>query len=365
LEQKQEVDFIIVGQGLAGTLLSYFLMLENQRVVVLDYPHAGRTTSIAAGLINPVTGRRIAKSWRFEALAAFAKQTYQRLEEQLNIPLWLEWSIVRALHNNFEVNEWLRRSAFPEFSNYLQDGPDPQNFDERLRQPFGWGELRGCAQVALPALVEKWRVRLQQQNTYFIEDFDYDQLTTVGEKVVYKAWSARKIVFCEGARAVANPFFKDLPFLPTKGELMLVKIPGPAFGKIVKHNIFLIPLGGDLYWAGATSRYEYEGASPSAYGKQWLTDELGKSLKVPFEVVSHEAGIRPTVSDVRPFLGVHHDHPSVGIFNGLGTKGALLAPFFAKQLTDFLLGNGKLDEEVDIVRFERKELKGHFFTKQD
>ena len=65
----------------------------------------------------------------------------------------------------------------------------------------------------------------------------------------------------------------------------------------------------------------------------------------------HTAGIRPTVNDRRPLIGLHPEHRSLGVFNGLGTKGVMLAPFFAKQFAGFLEHALPLNKEVDIARF--------------
>lgn len=363
LDKKQHVDYIIVGQGLAGTLLSYFLLLENQRIVVLDYPHEGRTSKIASGLVNPVTGRRIAKSWRFEELAAFAKQTYQSMETMLGVEIWHERTIVRALHSVFEENEWMRRSGYPEFQDFMDDISDIADFEGKIRPPHAWGELKGCAQVALPMLVETWQQHLVERGVFFTENFDYQRIVEGEDEVSYGQWSAKKLIFCEGAKAIENPFFNHLPFLLSKGELLIVRIPGLEPRQIIKHKLFLVPLGDELFWAGSTSRLEFEGPNPSEEGRKSLLNDLKNTLALPFEVVGHLAGIRPTVSDLRPFLGLHPDRSSLGIFNGLGTKGALLGPFFAKQMASFLVGKDQLEQAVDIKRFELGSISGHFFTK--
>lgn len=348
---------------MAGTLLSHFLLLENQRVAVVDFPHVGRTSNIAAGLINPVTGRRIAKSWRFEELQPFARRTYEALEQILGVPLWNDRPIARALHNNFEVNEWLRRSSFPEFREYLFDEPEMPELQGKIHAPHAWGEIRGGAQVSLPILIEKWQQFLMEREVYFLDDVDYQLIETNTEGVRYKNLLARNMVFCEGAKAVSNPFFQHLPFIPTKGELFLIHIPGLAFERILKHNIFVIPLGNGFYWAGSTSRHEFDGPLPTEYGRNFLLAELEKTLAVPFEVLHHLAGIRPTVADIRPYLGRHPSYHQLSIFNGLGTKGALMGPFFAKQMADYLLGKGQLDEEVDIGRVGKVGSGGHDFKK--
>ncbi|MCC6726203.1 MAG: FAD-dependent oxidoreductase [Saprospiraceae bacterium] len=361
MASSNDFDCIIVGQGLAGTLLSYFLLLENQRVAVIDYPIQGRTSHIAAGLINPVTGRRIAKSWRFEELVGFARQTYEALELKLSIALWKDQTIHRALHNTFEENEWLRRSSFPEFQAYLFDEPSIGEIKDKIHEPHGWGELRGAAQIALPLLIEKWKEQLVNQGLYFNEIFDYQQLRFENDRINYRDLSAEKMIFCEGAKATENPFFNHLPFLPTKGELLLVRFHELNFEQILKHNLFLIPMGNGIYWVGATSRYEYDGPNPSDYARKYLINELDKTVKVSYEIISHEAGIRPTVADVRPLLGRHSEFHNLFIFNGLGTKGALMGPFFAQQMAKYLVGFGGLDEDVDIKRFDNLDKKGHFF----
>ena len=359
--KTEELDFLIVGQGLAGTLLSYFLLLENQRIKIIDFPHPGATSKIAAGVMNPVTGRRIAKSWRFEELLPFAKKTYLEFETLLGIEIWRERNILRALHNNFEENEWTRRGAFPEYEPYFEEEADASSFSGKIRQPFAWGELRQSAQVAMPELVAAYRQWLENQDLGLTEIFDYQQFKPIEGRATYQHFSIKKIVFCEGARAMVNPFFNHLPFALTKGELLIVHIPGASFDKMLKHKIFIVPIAHapeelasqdtDLYWVGSTSRWEFEGHEPTEERRKWLVKQLDEVLEMPYEIVGHHAGIRPTVQDIRPFLGVHPHYPTLAIFNGLGTKGASLGPFFAKQMADFLLGKGELEAEVNISRF--------------
>ena len=74
-------------------------------------------------------------------------------------------------------------------------------------------------------------------------------------------------------------------------------------------------------------------------------------MNVPFEVVDHKAAVRPTVKERRPFIGIHPNHKQIGIFNGLGAKGVLLAPFFASHFSEYLLGKTELMKEIDVKRF--------------
>ena len=58
-----EVDFMIVGQGLAGSLLASELLDAGKTIQIFDADHEGAASAIAAGIINPITGRRLVKSW--------------------------------------------------------------------------------------------------------------------------------------------------------------------------------------------------------------------------------------------------------------------------------------------------------------
>jgi glycine/D-amino acid oxidase-like deaminating enzyme len=127
-----------------------------------------------------------------------------------------------------------------------------------------------------------------------------------------------------------------------------------AFDKIVKqNNIFLAQLGNDLYWVGATYEWHFENDAPTETARLELLERLDTVLKMPYQVIDHWAAIRPTVKDRRPFLGQHGEFPQLWIFNGLGTKGASLAPFWANHLSEAIQNDSALDPEVSIERFKQ------------
>ena len=353
-KRPEHPDFLIVGQGIAGTLLAHFLARAGIRVLVLDKPHPAASSLKAAGIINPITGRRYAKSWMIEQLLPFAKNTYLQLEQEFQIELWHERNLLRALPSIQDENEWLRRSAFPDFKPWFAHQADLSGLEGVLKPVYAWGETMGAAQVNFPALLTAFRSKLKKDKALREEDFDFKKLDLGGANPIYDGMEVKAVVFCEGARAVANPFFGYLPFVPTKGEFLVVKIPGVDFPKMIKNGVTIVPAGEGTYWVGATSRFEFEDECPSAQQRAWLLNKLQNALAVPFEVIRHDAAIRPTVFDIRPFIGPHPKYKGLFIFNGLGTKGASLAPFFAHHFTRFLVDGHPLMPEVDIQRFEDK-----------
>lgn len=352
-------DYLIVGQGLAGTLLAYFLEKSGQTVHLIDDDYVRAASKVAAGIINPVTGRRYVKSWRIESLIPFARQTYQALEQELDIEIYHPRPILRALFNQREENDWQVRAFDPAYQTYIvpKAAVDTGAYTDHTSPVFAYGELRQGAQVALDILIRRYRSLLLEKNALTAEPFDYSGLQQSAGGITYGDIKARGLIFCEGARAMANPFFSHLPFEGNKGEALIVKLDEATFHKILKHRIFVVPLADDRYWIGSSSTNHYPDDQPTAQGRQYLLEKLQDLLRVPFTLEEHRSAIRPTVKDRRPLLGRHPDFPTLWIFNGLGTKGASLGPYLAKHFVDVLVGDVPIDPEVNIERFRVKASK--------
>ncbi len=353
--QTSVSDYLIVGQGLAGTLLGWFLLKKGNTIRVVDPGNPETSSKIAAGIINPVTGRRVVKSWKIDQLLPFAEQTYHELETEFGIEVFTKRNIVRALAAPEEENTWLARSGDPEYQRYMLPEADMATFEGKLKPTFSHGELKHGAQMKMGKLIAAFRKKLKKNEALLETEFDHSKLEMTEAGVVYnKKWPARKVIFCEGENMRENPFFSELPLPCSKGEMLFVRIPEAKFEKMYKQKIFIVPQGDDIYWVGSNYSFQFKNADPTEKGKQYLIDRLHSILDIPFEVVSHHAAIRPTVRDRRPLLGFHSEYPQLAIFNGLGTKGASLGPFWAAHMADFLQGEVELDREVDIRRFEKQ-----------
>lgn len=344
-------SYLIVGQGLAGTLLAHFLIKKGQQVRVMDDNYERAASKVAAGIINPITGRRFAKSWKIDELLPFAAKTYSELEQQLGISIFHKKNILRVLFSQKEENTWLSRSIWPTFSPYVIDYPDGSDYDNKIKKGVGFAELKESAKVDIKKLVEQYRIWLKKQKCLVEGTLDYDKINlSIEGKVGYKGHSYKKIIFCEGYQATQNPFFNYLPFQAAKGEALIIRIDNFPKDKMLKHKVFFVPLGENLYWIGSNYEWKFKTDMPTQEGRIDLEQKLQKVLHLPFEVVEHLAAVRPTVEDRRPLAGLHPKFPQLAVFNGLGTKGASLSPYFAEEMAAFLVEGRKLDEEVDIAR---------------
>jgi len=354
MNKANDVDYIIVGQGLAGSLLAYFLHKKNRRLLVIDPGLDNTSSKVAAGIINPVTGRRYVKSWRIDELIPFARQTYLELESLLGAKLYKDRHVLRALFSPAEQNHWNARLGDPGYEPYILPEAVPAKWASMLQPVYAFGELARGAQIDLNLLLVRFRVWLSENHRLAVDVFDHRDLDLSPRRLRYRDWTARAIVFCEGYLAKFNPFFNDLPYEGAKGEVLRIAIEGNQPRKLLRHHFFLVPMEDGTYWVGSNHLWHWETEDPTPEGKQWLTAQLGKILKVPYEVRDHRAAVRPTVQDRRPLLGMHPVFPNVFIFNGLGTKGASQGPFFARHMADVLTENTPVDPEVDIRRFHAK-----------
>lgn len=345
-------DFLIVGQGTAGTVLSYTLLQAGHSVLVIDEPKLNSSSRVAAGVINPVSGRRFTVAWLYDEIYPIARDTYRRMEQLLNIPVFVERDIYTVL-----PSEQLR-TAFMERTQGLayMEEPTPERvarYDRWLDQPLGAAIVKG-ATAMLSNLLPAWRAYLKEKNSLIETTLDVSRLIINDNGVQYGDISARYLIFCEGAAAATNSWFGNIPFLLNKGEVLHVHIPGFSTPDIIKRSVTLVPQGAETYWVGATFAWNYPDEGPTAEKRAFLESGLQQLLKVPYEVIGHVAAVRPSGTDRRPMMGMHPGYPSIGIFNGLGTKGTSLAPAMAAQLVAHILEDAPLWPDTDIKRFFNK-----------
>lgn len=300
----------------------------------------------AAGIINPITGKRFVKSWRFETFFPAAQQAYAQLEQALGLRIWEEKPIVRLLATAEEANDWSLRCGLPDYADYLSELPDAGGWSPFVRKEFRFGAIHRAARVHFGQLLSAFRQQLRARGLLLeraIEPRETAQLLRQYDRVV----------FCEGYRAAHNPYFPDLPWQIAKGEALLLRFADPGVAQVtdmLKKTVTLVPLSDGTCWAGGSYQWHYPDLNPSAGERDYLLGHLRDMLATPFEVVGQVAGVRPTVRDRRPFLGESPLCRDVFIFNGLGTKGALLAPYWAEHLAAHLLEGLPLDAEVGVGR---------------
>ncbi|MEM8868182.1 MAG: FAD-dependent oxidoreductase [Verrucomicrobiota bacterium] len=353
-ETQLRTDFLILGAGLAGCLMAWRLFEAGQSVRLIGDTSRGGSSEVAAGIINPVTGRWMTKTWDFDHLMPEARALYNQIEAHLGIQVFNEVPARRFCLNEADAKRANRRIRNPRYADVLGSFIPAGEAPIQIHDPFGSFEIAQAAYVDLPKLLTQLRTFFKERNAFEDQTFEYQDIYQANGCWHYQQQAYERILFCEGAQMKANPWFKDLPLKPIKGETLLLASESNALTPgIYHHEKWLLPYGDGTYRIGATYDEKDLSEAPTASAKDDLSaaSEVFARSAGPFTPIKQLAGLRPSTPDTRPLVGAHPDHPELLLFNGLGSKGASVAPKLSKDLVRHLLENKPLNPEVALSRF--------------
>jgi len=349
-----QTDVLIIGQGICGSFLSRELGRAGLSYVVIDEERPLTASRAAAGLINPVTGRRLVKTWMIDELLPFAQEAYRQAGEDLGASFLRPASVVDFFPTPQMRLAFLRRyEEVP--AGYLRLPEDEGDWRDRFSYDFGYGWISPCYLVDMQGLLAAERRRMVEKGVLRGERFVTAELVVEPAGVHYRDIEARWAIFCDGIESFQNEYFSRLPFAPNKGEVLVVEAPELTLPEAVvfKKGMSLIPWREGLFWVGSSYEWSFADAGPTAAFRERTEAVLREWLRVPFRVVEHIAAVRPATLERRPFVGFHPLYPAVGILNGMGTKGCSLAPYFARQLVQLMVSGVAIQADADILRFRK------------
>jgi glycine/D-amino acid oxidase-like deaminating enzyme len=282
---------------------------------------------VAAGIVNPITGQRLVKSWRGETLLPAARATYREIEAQLGVRLWHEMRIRRLFANERERAIFAEKQARGDLAPFVDAaGADAEGF---------W--IREGARVDFRALLSGSRMRWMRQGR-FTEAASADKFD--------------RVIDCTGAAILRSDTFKFVSWECSKGEILEIAIEGLAPDVILNRRQWVVPINERSAWVGATHEPGVRDSEPTPAARTSLESSARELLGGrPFRLVQQRAGLRVTLPDKRPVAGVHPQNPRLGVLNGLAAKGALWAPLLARQWARHLAEGAVFDPEIDVRRF--------------
>lgn len=353
------IDYLIVGSGLAGISFAELALKNNKTILVID-DKSQISSTIAGGLYNPVILKRFSEVWNAQEQLILMDEFYDQVELKLKTKFNFKMPILRKFFSIEEQNNWFAASDKKNLAPFLSTKLISKKYNS-IESPYDYGEVLHTGYVDTALLLDTYREYLLENNLLLQETFDFRYVEFFDFGIQYKNIQARHIIFAEGFGLHKNPFFNYLPLDGTKGELFIIKAPDLNLDVIVNTSVFILPMGNDLFKVGATYNWQDKTDLPTEEGKQELTDRIREIITCDFVIVKHFGGVRPTVKDRRPLIGTHHNHKSLHILNGLGTRGVMLGPAMAKALYENIEKNTPLDREIDIKRFHKKYLKTLIF----
>lgn len=322
-------DILVAGQGLAGTLLAWELERAGISFAVADPGHATAATMAAAGIINPITGRRLVKSWRIDTLRPAARATYRGLEAALGIACWHDVRVRRLFADERERRVFASKQATGELVPFAGAG-DANGF---------W--IEGAARIELGTLLAAARTRWRKQGRLREESVD----------VTAEAEQHQLAIDCSGRAGALGGGFGFIPWGFSKGEILELVMTGLDPGVVLNRRHWLVPVAPGTAWIGATHEPGVTDVVPSAAARVAL-EESARALSGQAVVVTGQrAGVRVNLPDKHPVAGRHPRNPRLGIINGLGSKGALVAPELARQWVNHLANGTAFDPSLGVDRF--------------
>lgn len=347
------VDYLIVGCGLAGISFAEKALQHGKTIVVFD-DDSQNSSKIAGGLYNPVILKRFSEVWEAQSQLVTMNAFYTQLKSRVESQFDYKMPILRKFFSIEEQNNWFAASDKPALAPFLSTQLHFKKY-QGINAPFGYGEVLQTGYVDTALLLSTYRDYLVETNRFYFDSFDFNAIVFEEDSISYKDIQARNVIFAEGFGLHANPYFRELPLDGTKGELFTIKAPDLDLDVIVNTSIFILPLGNGIFRVGATYNWEDKTALPTEGGRKELVARIKEIIQCDFEIITHFAGVRPTVRDRRPLVGTHPMYNKLHILNGLGTRGVMLGPSMAKALYDSIEHQIPLSKEIDIQRFANKK----------
>ena len=337
-----KVDFIIVGHGLASVAVAEHLRKHNASFVVFSDENPNSSSKVAAGLYNPVTGRKMKQTWLADQLFPYLEEFYTDLEASLNAEFLHKKSIYRPFLSLEDQNDWMAKQNTD--NSFIKKTYTQSQYHKFISDDFGGILLNQSGFLDVKEMLDQHKMKLIEDSQFINEKLE--------NQILYKDIASEKIIFCDGPLS-HNPYFDWLPTAPVKGEILHIKTKAPLPEDVIfNRGVFLVKNPQhDYYRVGATYEWKNLDYKPTEKAKKQLTDKLDDLLNVDYEIVEQVAGIRPASKDRRPLIGNHPEKKNVFIFNGLGTKGVSLAPYFARQFVNSIFNLEKLNDEVNINRY--------------
>ncbi|WP_031432722.1 NAD(P)/FAD-dependent oxidoreductase [Methylomarinum vadi] len=342
-----QIDFLIVGQGLAGSLLGWELCRRGHKILLVDNGKEN-ASQVAAGLINPVTGQRFVKTADVDMLLPLARSYYATLQRFFRQTFFVEKPMLRLLRNEKERQSAEKRLLEAGYRDYLAGISEAE---PNVDSPLGLLRQTQTGYLLTVPLLSALKNFFSERNGYLQADIDYADIKLEPE-LHWRHFRPRRIIFCEGHLARRNPWFNWLPWQPVKGEILTGFSLGEPIGKILNYGHWFIPLPDGYFKTGASFDRDRLDMTVTEPAKAALLRDLHRAYppSAAARIFRQQAGIRPATQDRQPFIGLHPRYPRLAIFNGFGAKGSLLIPRHCQQFADTLLNDNPLPNHIDIKR---------------
>ena len=347
------IDYLIVGGGMAGCNLAYNLLKNQRSVHMIDENSPSAASNIAAGIYNPLLPKHHKVAFQAELIYPIIESYYLELEQYLGETVHFKQPIHYYIETQAELNDWSAYAYNSNLSHWIEVHTSRSDYQFKANNGFlkikhsGWADSKKMTAAI--------KAKLALEGALTNASFDYSELSITDTEINYKGIKAKHIVFCEGCDLINNTINTNLELKPAKGEILIIKTE-LDIDYIAQQAVYMVPLGNQLYKVGSTFSWDVLDETPTEAGKKEICFKLEKFFKGNYDVVDHYAGVRPSSGDRRPILGALKPYNNAFVFNGLGSKGVALAPYYSSLMTHHLINGIPLDKEISTERYKNKTI---------
>lgn len=344
-----QCDTLIIGQGLAGSALAWRLHQRGQNVRLVDRDDPSSSSRIAAGLLTPVTGQRLTRYPDWETLFPEAIAFYREIERLTETNFLYETPMVRIFATEEERTLFVEKHGDAEELTLLEVADLPDS----AHAPFGGFEMKQAARLMTETYLETTRDYFAARDAYHSVELSFPDDLVIQENdiaIPRLNLTTQQVIFCQGFEASGNPWFRDVPFDAAKGEILTLRASDWQENRIVHAGFWLAPEANNSVRVGATYDRDHLDQHPTDSGRQELLRKLEDVFPASkrWSITGHQAAIRPIIHGRQPRVGLHPRNERLGFFNGLGSRGVLLAPHLANVLISLLCEGIPVEKKFDL-----------------
>jgi len=339
---------IIIGQGLAGSVLAWELHRRGHSVKVVDDGRQTSASMVAAGMVNPVQGQRLNLAWRVEECLPASRAFFAEAARKFGREFFRPAPILRLLDNEHEREFLDKRREDERFAPFLGEEPSPSQ-SRNLNDEYGGVFINQSGYVEVGPLLESLADYYRAEGILHHADFVHEELEIAEQGVRWRDLAAERIIFAEGWRILENPWFREFNFQPNKGEILTLGSDREFPEHPINRGKWIIPKDNGTVWTGSTYGRGQTDADITHEARDEIMTKVAQTLPDhELNVIGHRAGVRCATGDHIPRAGFHPDHPRVGVFNGFGSKGNVFIPWLAARFAENITAGVPLPEDCDF-----------------
>ncbi|GCE09473.1 glycine oxidase ThiO [Dictyobacter aurantiacus] len=352
---RQATDIIIIGGGVIGCSIAYFLRKAGREVMLFERGEIGQQASgAAAGLLAPLGPIPGEGAFADLLLAGFQQfpALVPELEHISGLQLgYAQTGSIRVARNPKRLARLKQRfKTWQAFALPLKwlDGDEARQREPRLAPDVcGAIFVPVEAQINAARLVQAYAMAASKLGAQLRPQTPVARILYEGTKVVGIETSEGEIITCEHLVLTAGAWSgllssligTDIPVRPLKGQIIALPMLQPVLRHILfGESIYLVPRNNEIL-VGATK----EEAGFTADVTLAETDQLYKKALRLIPSLSSSgierrwAGIRPATPDSHPIFGPLPGMENVVLACGHNGVGILLSSLTGRSITEYIV----------------------------